>query len=457
MRFHTLLFICLLCVPGVNRLLAQRPQGSSQSYTAVAAKGTDLLALSIEGQILLSTDGGSTYSEIHSVGGTDALYGLAVNGNIVIAAGKDGSLLHADFSVDNTLWIESNPTAIAGDLRALDSNGVSVWIAVGDAVLQSINNGLSWSDVSPAAMDSLQGVVFIGIADKWVAVGGSFGAEAFYSDDGGATWTASTVPDSAGALLAVAADSAGNVLAVGENGTALLSTDQGITFTALTSVDVTQDLTGVDSSAANQWMLGGTQRVLLAVDSTLDSSSTVLGPVGSGLDDGKGLVIVDGAVVMAGVASVPAPQITAPVTSAFTSIEVTLVPDASTEQSFYTLDGSAPDSTDLLYSSPFTISETLTVYAVSQSDGVYSAVTSQDFEINLHTLSIAPNGSDIDLTLDNSVTGYDYELFSNTDLTDNAGWINAGTILPGTGNPLTWNIPNPASPLFWRVEIRSGL
>lgn len=57
MRFHTLLFICLLCVPGVNRLLAQRPQGSSQSFTAVAAKGTDLLALSSEGQILLSTDG----------------------------------------------------------------------------------------------------------------------------------------------------------------------------------------------------------------------------------------------------------------------------------------------------------------------------------------------------------------------------------------------------------------
>jgi hypothetical protein len=361
-------------------------------------------------------------------------------------------LLRSDFAVDTGVWTETNPSGIFGDLHGIDHNGASVWIATGEAILRSTNNGVDWTDVSPVTLDSLNDVVFTGTASNWVAVGGSFGAEAFYSDDGGATWTASALPVLTPRLLAVAADSAGNLLAVGEGGTVLLSTDQGQSFSTLTSVNVSQDLTGVDTSAANQWLVGGTQRVLLSVDSNLDSSSTVLAPVTSGLDTND-IVIVNGSVIMAGVAEVPAPQITAPATSSFVPIEVTLVPDVSTEQTFYTIDGSSPDSTDLLYSAPFSISETLTVYAVSQLDGVYSAVVSQAFDITIHTLSIAPNGSDIDLTLDTSVIGYDYQLKRNPDLKDNGGWTDAGVVKPGTGSPLTWTSLNPASPLFWRVQI----
>lgn len=455
MRTLSHYLLCLLfLLGGSTRLLAQvRPQGSNQAFTAVESSAVGVVAISSDGEIFHSTDEGSTYTELYSTTSPDELFGVGSSAQIVIASGTAGSLLRSDFSVDNTVWTETNLTSIIGDLRDVSSNGASVWLSVGDEVLRSIDNGLSWANVSPSGLDALQAVLFTGTASNWVAVGGSFDAEAYYSTDGGATWTASTLPASQNPLHALAVDSAGNLLAVGEGGTALLSMDQGQTFSALASVDLSQDLNGVVSTGADEWIVGGTERVLFSYNSDTDTVDPILEPSESGLDTGNDIALVNGSVIMAGVEEVAAPQINASETMSLEPIEVTLVPGAGTDMTYYTIDSTSPSDTKTAYTTAFTIDETLTVAAVSQLNGVYSAVVTEDFVITIHTLNIIPDGLDIDLTLDTSLIEYEYQLQSTTDLTNSGGWIPSAALTPGTGNPLDWNFINPASPLFWRVLI----
>ncbi|WFB36477.1 FN3 associated domain-containing protein [Kiritimatiellota bacterium B12222] len=457
MRFFTTILLGLMFSTGGMRLFAQRPQGSDQSFTDIIAYGSGALTLTDEGEVMQSIDAGNSYSELFDH--DESLFGLGVSGQTVIAVGTDGVIFVSDFSIDPLVWDEKSTPAIIGDLRAVSSNGASVWHAVGDAIFRSTDNGVTWEDVSPVGMESMNDIVFTGTGSNWVAVGGDlFDGQAFYSSDGGANWVASTLPPFTPVLNGVAVDAAGNILAVGEAGTVLLSTDQGQSFSAL-SATVTQDLNGVVATADNEWLIGGTQRVLLSVDSSTDSSVTILNEAGAVVaeDQGNDIALVGDSVIIAGAAEVLAPQIQSTETTSFTPIEVTVVPGAGSEYTFYTTDGSEPDDGDMEYASPFDVSATLTVKAVSQLDGVYSAVVSEDFTITLHTLSITPDGVDIDLHLDTSVLGYSYQLISNDNLMNEGGWVNAGAAKSGTGNPLDWSIVNPSSPLFWQVEITQAI
>lgn len=452
--FPSMLLFLLLVLGGAPYMQAQpRPQGSSQTFSVMEAFSGGVLALTADGAVFRSTHQGASYTELTQVTPPDHLYGIGANGSVVIATGTDGLLYRSDFSADPTIWTNTNANPILGDLRDVKSDGSTTWVAVGDEVLVSDDNGLNWTNRSPASLDSLSAVVFTGTAGAWVAAGGLFGAEAYYSVDGGQTWTASTLPPGSSPLLDVEVDVSGNVLAVGEGGEILFSSDQGVVFSSVTSVNVSQDLNGVVSTGEGEWVLVGTQRVLYSYDSMSGQSEELLDPVQSGLDTGNDLVALQDSVVLAGVEQVPPPVISAPATTSLEPIEVTLTPGAGTDTTLYTTDSTSASSTSPVYTSPFVIKESGSVRAVSVLDGIYSAEVSEAFTITLHTLTVLSSGGQMLLTLEPSLVGYGYELEQSTDPTDPLGWSSVEPLVAGTGSPLTWTRPQTPSPVFWRVQI----
>lgn len=441
---------------------AQRPQGVGSNLVDVAVVGSDLVGIAndggvddSDGRVLRSTDGGKTFTELFTVPvAGDQLHALGVSGNVVIVSGTDSELYRADFDVDPTAWTTvSPPFGTLGGLSDLAANG-AVWVAAGETSLRSTDNGLSWSLTTPT---DTRGAAYNSADGGWLLVGGLFNGQAHRSTDGGATWTASGLPAGTPLLSAVAADGFGNALAVGEGGTFLMSTDNGQTFTFanLGGATVSENLLDVVSTGENGWLVGGDQRTLFKLEG--GAFDTVLEGDASG-GDTRGLALLDGAVVMAGVGVVPAPVISAPDSPSALPVEVTIIPDASTESTFYTLDGSEPE-TGAVYASPFAVTDTVTVRAVSQIGGVYSPVASlpveggdpQPFSLD----SIALSGTDVVITQDLTDAGVVYELQYTPDLAaDPAVWTPESVdTRTGDGNPLAWTVPAPAVPRIWRAVI----
>jgi photosystem II stability/assembly factor-like uncharacterized protein len=449
---HRPLAILLLPLLLGASLFAQRPQGSDTTFTDILGVGSSLVALRNDGSIHHSTNGGVSYTQIHSVSAPDTFFALAANANTVIAAGTDG-ILHraADIATAPSTWTPiAHGLSVPGDLRGIAARNTGVWIAAGDAILRSADNGLTWT--KPSSTSDLQAVTHVG-GNIWVAVGGVFGAEIHRSIDNGLTWSAVTAPV-APALLAVAADGFGNVLAVGADGGALFSDDQGATFTVVGAVDVSEALNAVVSTGENTWIIGGQQRTLLSLDEGV--ASPLLEPLEDPTNT-EGLALLNGAVVLAGVAVVPAPVISSPVTVSAEPIQVTLTADPGVDSTHYTLNGSDPTTASTTYATPFWVTDDLSVKAVSVKEGVYSIIVIQAFQAELieYELSIALSGADLLITLSDSLDGQPYQLQYSSNLAAVPQvWTNEGDPKPGSGTALLWTLsPIPGGTRAWRAVL----
>ncbi|MEX2607639.1 MAG: FN3 associated domain-containing protein [Kiritimatiellia bacterium] len=445
-------------------LAAQRPQGLGVDFVDAVNLGGDLLAIrntggsGNDGQILRSKDKGDSFTLLYTVPvSSDQLYALAVNGNVVVASGTDSVFYRtADASVPTPVWTSLNPpVGTFGDVQDLAVRG-NTWIAAGGALLRSGDNGVTWTSQTPAGMDEMHAAAYNSHDSSWVAVGGNgFNGSAWRSVNDGVNWSAITLPANTPTLKAVAADGFGNVVAVGEAGTVLELAAGGGSFSAanLGSLSTpSENLQAVQSSAEGEWFIGGDQRSLFHLDGG-GAEQILDGSAHTSPGDTQAILLLDDAVILSGVEAVPAPVISPGSTDSLEPVEVTLTADPDVDGSYFTQDGIDPDDTATLYTAPFTLSGDATVKAVSIKDGVYSAVVSADYNVTIHTLTLQPEGFDIDLTLEPSLTGYTYQLQENEDLTDNAGWADVGAPLSGTGAALNWTHVNPANSMFWRVEI----
>lgn len=269
--------------------------------SSVTVAGSRLVGLQESGkELLTSDDSGASFQSRHTM--SDVFASVDALGTTVVAVGTDGLVLR---SVDSGgTWASATAPSLAEGLYAAAgrSDGVNpnVWLAVGDdgfdgSIYRSADNALNWAEVAVLSDSLLRDVIWTGT--RWLVCGsdGFDGAVAYSSTDGD-SWTASTLPDESAPLLAMAHDGAGVVLAVGESGQILRSTDDGLNFSVLTSELISGDFYTV-IYLNEEFYLGGDEKTVFQVTGT--SVSVVVPKVSQGTPV-RALVVLDGAVVAAG-------------------------------------------------------------------------------------------------------------------------------------------------------------
>ncbi|GAB5562687.1 MAG: hypothetical protein SynsKO_43340 [Synoicihabitans sp.] len=217
------------------------------------------------GDLVRSVDAGASFTTTRSATAT-GLVNLAASGDTVAAVGDAGYIVRS--SDGGATWADASSPTFTGELNDVAANGTT-WVAVGSAnsnivVLLSTDDGATWSTSSvPSQTGALNGVTYDASSNRWTAVGtdGIFSARIITSTNG-TSWTSVTVPVGADPLTDVAADGSGNVLAVGEAGTLVVSADGGATFALdANSGLVSENLNVVVFSPTSGWTAGGVDLV----------------------------------------------------------------------------------------------------------------------------------------------------------------------------------------------------
>jgi len=462
LRAILILFLALHLLPG----MAQTPQGLGRNIRAVASTPQGLVAITDDAEVLFSTDQWVTHTTLFNLRAAEDddllnLYAIAARGSRVVVGGDDGLLYTADISVDPEAWIPANSPALIGDIRSIASRSdQDTWMAASqDQILRaSGNNAQNWVEVSGDA-SGLQGIAWVG-GDTWLAVG-AWGI--WESINNGLNWNEMST---AGGFTAISSDQSGTALIVGEIGT-IYQYSNG-TLTEVQEAGLGADYRSVTYAGSGNWIVGGVERTLevLIFDPQNQPVFTALIDFEEASEDeANGLFLENGTLYVAGIETVPAPEILAQ-NDPDNPVTVTLQQQSAGDTILYTTDGSDPRTGGTEYSAPFTVTGTVTVQAVAERDGVFSPVVSQEIiageDLEPFSIeSITVSGTTVTLTQDVSTTGYTYGLEYTTDLGATPQVWTSETepdTTPikqlGTGDPLTWEItPVPASPRFWRIVI----
>jgi len=280
----------------------------SESYKSATLSGSTIVALDLSNDIYTSDDDGVSFTlrQDTSVlfGGTNENFteieGL---GSTVIAVGDDGLTLRS--SDGGVTWALANsPTTfdtLSGVAGRTDSPNPNEWISVGDdffdgVILRSQDDGENWTSVATITNVSLADAIWTG--SQWLACGADeFFAGVVYSSTDGVNWTASALPASQ-PLLAMASDGSGVVLAVGESGQILRSTDDGLNFTEIaTQYKGGINLNAVAFDGSGLFVIGGEERLLIEIDGT---TATTLEANVADAEPIVDLVLIDGVVTAIG-------------------------------------------------------------------------------------------------------------------------------------------------------------
>jgi hypothetical protein len=316
----------------------------------------------------------------------------------------------------------------------------------------STDNGETWTLTSntPGLLDIVWNPGGFG---NWIAVGD----EVILTSPDGDAWTTQTFVDNF--FTAVAADGFGNVLAVGEEGAAFISTDNGASFVAM-DLPFETDFRAVAADGEGGWWVAGAGSLLRAEGTGSEPDVTVIldpDDLDLPLYEPEGLLLNGDAVLLAGVAFVPPPHIQAGTPDSNGHVEVTLLADQPGDERFFTLDGSVPEASDA-YTGPFTLTASATVTALAFRQGIYSPLTSEEIVLStdppIRIQSIHVAGDTVTLVQNTSLTGTVYRLQYTQNLAANPqDWQDESVAEKNGGEAsLTWEItPLPASPRFWRI------
>lgn len=254
-------------------------------YESLAASGSTIVALDSHSDIYTSDDDGVSFTLREQT--VEMYEAVAALGATAIAVGIDGLILRAPDS--GVTWSAATSPSLFGSLYGVagrtDGVNANVWVAVGDAtvggslagfIYRSSDDGLSWSVAETLEDISLQDVVWTG--NRWLACGRSesfFNEGSVYSSTDGLTWSASTLPFDAAPLLALATDGNGTVIAVGENGAILRSTDDGLNFVGIApEYQDGGDFNAVIADSSGTFYVGGDEQLILEIDGTTATTAS---------------------------------------------------------------------------------------------------------------------------------------------------------------------------------------
>ncbi len=169
----------------------------------------------------------------------NTLYGVAADGNTVVAVGAAGTVMRS--TDDGATW-SIIPPPTTKNLNAVIWNG-SQFVAVGDRVSGSVwsiltsPDGLAWTlRTGPAGTArNLNGVAWNASNSLFAAVGDQ---AAIITSPDGSTWTAQSAPAGVTANLNAVASDTGFLIAAGQNGTVITTSGAsfGTTWTDRTAV-----------------------------------------------------------------------------------------------------------------------------------------------------------------------------------------------------------------------------
>lgn len=177
------------------------PMSSPRPDLHAVIYGGIYLAAGANGTILRSTDA-TTWTQQTS-GTTKILYGLATNGaGSYVAVGQTGTILT---STNGQTWTQQT-SGTTNDLRAIAYSG-SYWVAVGDSgTLLTSANAIDWTAVAVSTTQHLHGIAYgmdAATDTPMLIAVGNLGAQ-LTSTDKGSTWTASTINFGLSNLKAIA-------------------------------------------------------------------------------------------------------------------------------------------------------------------------------------------------------------------------------------------------------------
>jgi len=272
----------------------------SSQFKAMTVSGSTLVALDFSNDLSTSDDDGASFtprldtSTLYN-GTNENFTNVQALGTTVITVGKDGLVLRSADA--GTTWAEATSPTIFDSLYGVaartDESNSNVWIAVGDdpdspqingVILRSLDDGQNWTEVKTLADISLKDAIWTG--DRWLTCGrDEFSSEGvIYSSTNGTNWVLSTVPALSAPLLALAADGSGVVLAVGEQGQILRSTDDGLNFEAIATEFLNGgDLNAIIADSSGTFFIGGDESLIIEVNgmtaTTLDPADSTAMPI----------------------------------------------------------------------------------------------------------------------------------------------------------------------------------
>ncbi|MDQ8186508.1 hypothetical protein [Pelagicoccus sp. SDUM812002] len=234
----------------------------------VEVAGDVLLAISTDGELLRSTNDGSSFSVSFTSDPFEKPQALAASGQVVIAVCEGGVVLRSGDA--GVTWGEASFPLSFATLTSAATNGAGTWIAAGQStgkgyLLRSTDNGVNWSSVAFSQEGSIETIDYDTTATTWMLGGwklsGGRTGIAFRSTNG-TSWSEVTLPAETTSVSAITANGAGQFGMVGANGfLAVLATDGSVI--ASDSQTFSETLTAIDFSSAGDWIAGGMENLLI--------------------------------------------------------------------------------------------------------------------------------------------------------------------------------------------------
>lgn len=273
--------LCLLTGCGISNLKLNNtktpdlPLPYTYSYdndaqadlNAVVGSGGDLFAVGDYGEMLVSRDGGITWSG-SDINGTGFLSVCEFGDHKVFATGRSGSVL---LSIDGGhSWLASGPRTTSG-LFSCYSDGEAIYTGGENGVMfRSDDMGKSWTPLpSPNPHTTVRTITYSS-KDGFLVLGTESG-EIFTGDRMGSHWD-KVWSGSSGAVNSIAHDTDSNVfVAVGANGLIIRSQDGGRSWNAVATPFTRSLVTVTHVDAAGSFVAVGGYGFMAA---SVDAGST---------------------------------------------------------------------------------------------------------------------------------------------------------------------------------------
>ncbi len=264
--------------------MAQTVRLTESLQSLVETSTSDLIGVAGSGDIIASSDGGTSFSVVESGANMRA---IASKGTTVIAVGDSGTLFRSTDSGANFTAITA-PTILFG-LEAIASGTANEWIAVGgngfDAVIvRSVDDGLNWTNVTPAGLGGLlKGVAYDSTAARWIVVGENDLIEgSVLTSTNGTSWTDISPAAYSPPLNAVVSTFDGRFVAVGDSGSVYLVEAPYTGVTRLYDGKLTENLYAIAATALGEVLAGGADSAQISFVIGDVNPTTVGGVAGAG-------------------------------------------------------------------------------------------------------------------------------------------------------------------------------
>ena len=247
-----------------------RASGTANSLRAIAANGSQLVAVGAAGTVLTSTNAGATWTA-QSSGTKASLSAIVWSGTQYVAVGESGITGVILTSPNGITWTQRYSSASELNFQSVAWSGTEFvavgWTEAGGGIALSSPNGIAWTASASGTIGSeLAGVTWTGT--EFVAVGdatGPNGAAIVLTSKNGSTWTTSYANTSSNSFTGVVWSPQKKLfVAVGIQGIIYTSPD-AVTWTARTS-KTSFDLKAVAWSGTEFAAIGSANTVVTSPD-----------------------------------------------------------------------------------------------------------------------------------------------------------------------------------------------